>query len=83
MKKETKNKKNRNKIIIIIIGIVLFLIALACSIWFITRPVPFVVKEKIEILDATGNYSNPVYLYATNSTGEQINEGINFKDSKA
>lgn len=83
MKKETKNKKKSNKIIFIIIGAVLFLAALACLIWFISRPVPFVVREKIEILDAKGNYSNPVYLYAITPTGEQINEGINFKDSKA
>ena len=83
MKKETKNKKKSNKIIFIIIGIVLFLAALAFLIWFITRPVPFVVKEKIKISDAKGKYSNPVYLYATTSNGEQINEGINFKDSKA
>ena len=83
MKKETKNKKKSNKIIYIIIGVVLLLVALACLIWFITRPVPFVVREKIEILDAKGEYSNPVYLYATAQTGEQIKEGINFKDSKA
>ena len=83
MKKETKSKKKRNIIIFIILGVVLLLAALACLIWFITRPVPFVVREKIEILDAKGKYSNPVYLYAKTSTGEQINEGINFKDSKA
>lgn len=83
MKKETKNKKKSNKIIFIIIGVVLLLAALACLIWFITRPVPFVVRENIEILDAEGKYSNPVYLYAATSTGEHINEGINFKDSKA
>lgn len=80
MKKETKNK---NKNIFIIIGVVLFLAVLVFLIWLITRPVPFVVRENIEILDAKGKYSNPVYLYATTSTGEQINEGINFKDSKA
>ena len=84
MKKETKDKKKSNIIIFIIIGIVLFLAILACLIWVITRPVPFVVREKIEILDANGEYSNPIYLYATSSsTGEQIKEGINFKDSKA
>ena len=83
MKKETKSKKKRNIIIFIILGVVLLLAALACLIWFITKPVPFVVREKIEILDAKGKYSNPVYLYANTSTGEQINEGINFKDSKA
>ena len=83
MKKETENKKKSKKIIFIIIGIVLFLAVLAFLIWFLTRPVPFVVKEKIEILDAKGNYSNPVYLYAISQTGEYINEGINFKDSKA
>ena len=83
MKKERKNEKKSNKIIFIIIGVVLFLAILACVIWFITRPVPFVVKEKIEIVDAKGNYSNPVYLYAATPTGEHINEGINFKDSKA
>ena len=83
MKKETKNKKKSNKIIFIIIGVILFLAVLAFLIWFITRPVPFVVKEKIKISDAKGKYSNPVYLYATTSNGEQINEGINFKDSKA
>ena len=83
MKKETNNMKKNNKIIFIIIGAVLFLVAIACLIWFVTRPVPFVVREKIEILDAKGEYSNPVYLYAKTSTGEQINEGINFKDSKA
>ena len=83
MKKETENKKKSKKILFIIIGIVLFLAVLAFLIWFLTRPVPFVVKEKIEILDAKGNYSNPVYLYATSQTGEYINEGINFKDSKA
>ena len=83
MKKETKNKKKSKKIIFIIIGVLLFLVALAYLIWHITRPVPFVVREKIEILDAKGDYSNPVYLYATAQTGEQIKEGINFKDSKA
>jgi flagellar basal body-associated protein FliL len=83
MKKETKNKKKSKKIIFIIIGVLLFLVALAYLIWHITRPVPFVVREKIEILDAKGEYSNPVYLYAANSNGEQINEGINFNDSKA
>ena len=83
MKKETKNKKKSKKIIFIIIGVLLFLVALAYLIWHITRPVPFVVREKIEILDAKGEYSNPVYLYATTSTGEQVKEGINFKDSKA
>ena len=83
MKKETENKKKSKKIIFIVIGIVLFLAVLAFLIWFLTRPVPFVVKEKIEILDAKGNYSNPVYLYSTSQTGEYINEGINFKDSKA
>ena len=83
MKKETKNKKKSNKIVFIIIGVVIFLAVLACLIWFITRPVPFVVREKIKISDAKGNYSNPVYLYATTSTDEQINEGINFKDSQA
>lgn len=81
MKEETKN--NSKKIIFIIIGVVIFLSALVCLLWFITRPVPFVVRENIKILDAKGEYSNPVYLYATNSTGEQIKEGINFKDSKA
>ena len=80
MEKETKNKK---KILFIIIGVVLFLAVLAFLIWLITRPVPFVVRENIEILDAKGDYSNPVYLYATTSTGEQVKEGINFKDSKA
>ena len=83
MKKENKNKKKNNKIIFIIIGVVLFLALLACLIWFITKPVPFVIRENIEILDAKGDYSNPVYLYATAQTGEQIKEGINFKDSKA
>ena len=83
MKKETKNKKKSKKIIFIIIGVLLFLVALAYLIWHITRPVPFVVREKIEILDAKGEYSNPVYLYAANSNGEQINEDINFNDSKA
>ena len=83
MKKETKNKKKSNKKIFIIIGVILFLVVLAFLIWLITRPVPFVVKERIKILDAKGKYSNPVYLYATASTGEQINEGINFKDSQA
>ena len=83
MKKENKNKKKNNKIIFIIIGVVLFLALLACLIWFITKPVPFVIRENIEILDAKGEYSNPVYLYATTSTGEQVKEGINFKDSKA
>ena len=83
MKKETKKKKKSNKIIFIIIGVVLFLALLACLIWFITKPVPFVIRENIEILDAKGDYSNPVYLYATAQTGEQIKEGINFKDSKA
>ena len=80
MKKETK--KNKKKIFIII-GVVLFLAILAFLIWLLTRPVPFVVREKIKISDAKGNYSNPVYLYARTSTGEQINEGISFKDSKA
>ena len=79
MVKETKNKKK----IYIIIGVVLFLALIAYIIWLITRPVPFVVRENIEILDAKGAYSNPVYLYATTSTGEQVKEGINFKDSKA
>lgn len=83
MKKEIKNKKKSYKIIFIIIGVIIFLALLACSIWLITRPVPFVVREKIEILDANGNYSNPVYLYAATPTGEHINEGINFKDSQA
>ena len=83
MKEGTKNKKKSNKKIFIIIGVVLFLVALAFLIWLITRPVPFVIREKIKILDAEGEYSNPVYLYATASTGEQINEGINFNDSKA
>lgn len=83
MKKEIKNKKKSYKIIFIIIGVIIFLALLACSIWFITRPVPFVVRENIEILDANGNYSNPVYLYAATPTGEHINEGINFKDSQA
>ena len=83
MEKETKNKKKSKKIIFIIIGVLLFLVVLAYLIWHITRPVPFVVREKIEILDAKGEYSNPVYLYAANSNGEQINEGINFNDSKA
>ena len=83
MEKENRNKKKSNKIIFIIIGVILFLAALAFLIWFITRPVPFVVKEKIKILDAKGKYSNPVYLYAKTPSGEQINEGINFKDSKA
>ena len=83
MKKENKNKKKNNKIIFIIIGVIIFLALLACLIWFITRPVPFVVRENIEILDANGNYSNPVYLYAATPTGEHINEGINFKDSQA
>lgn len=82
MEKETNNKKNSKKIIFIIIG-VLFLVALACLIWFIIRPVPFVIREEIEILDAKGEYSNPVYLYGETSTGEHINEGINFKDSEA
>lgn len=82
MEKETNNKKNSKKIIFIIIG-VLFLVALACLIWFITRPVPFVIREEIEILDAKGEYSNPVYLYGETPTGEHINEGINFKDSEA
>ena len=83
MEKETKNKKKSKKIIFIIIGVVLFLAALAFLIYLITRPVPFVVREKIKILDAKGEYSNPVYLYAKTSTGEYINEGINFKDSSA
>ena len=84
MKKEIENKKKSKKIIIIIIVVVVLLLAaLACFIWFKTRPVPFVVRENIEILDAKGEYSNPVYLYATTSTGEYINEGINFKDSNA
>ena len=78
-----KEKIKNNKILFIIIGVVLFLAVLALIIWLITRPVPFVVKERIKILDAKGNYSNPVYLYATTSSGEQINKGINFKDSKA
>ena len=80
MKKETKNKK---KILFIIIGVVLVLAVIALLIWLFSRPVPFVVKERIKILDAKGEYSNPVYLYATDSTGEQVKEGINFKDSKA
>lgn len=83
MKKETKNKKKTKKIIFIIIGIVLFLLILLFLIWLINRPVPFVIRENIEILDAKGDYSNPVYLYASNSNGEHINEGINFKDSVA
>ena len=83
MKKETKKEKKSNKIIFIIIGVVLFLVALVFLICFITRPVPFVVREKIKILDAEGNYSNPVYLYAKTSDGEYINDGINFKDSNA
>ena len=83
MKKEIENKKKSKKIIFIIIGIVLFLAVLAFLIWFLTRPVPFVVREEIEILDAKGEYSNPVYLYAANSNGEQINDGITFKDSNA
>ena len=80
MKKETKNKEKK---LFIIIGIVLFLAVIAFLIWLITRPVPFVVRENIEILDAKGEYSNPVYLYAATPTGEHINEGINFKDSNA
>ena len=84
MKKEIKNKKKSKKIIFIIIGVILFLVLLALLIWLINRPVPFVIRENIEILDAKGEYSNPVYLYAKNSnTGEYINEGINFKDSNA
>ena len=83
MKNETKNNKKSNKIIFIIIGVVLFLAILAFLIWLITRPVPFVVKENIKILDAKGKYSNPVYLYAKTPSDEQINEGIHFKDSKA
>ena len=83
MKKKTKNKKKKNKRLFIIIGVVLFLAVIAFLIWLFTRPVPFVVKEGIEILDANGKYSNPVYLYAKTPSGEQINEGINFKDSKA
>ncbi len=83
MKKENKNKKKNNKIIFIIIGVVLFLALLAFLIWLINRPVPFVIRENIEILDAKGDYSNPVYLYAATPTGEHINEGINFKDSQA
>ena len=81
--KETKNKKKSKKIIFIILGVVLFLILLAILIWLITRPVPFVVRERIKILDANGEYSNPVYLYAKTQDGEYVNEGINFKDSKA
>ena len=83
MKKENKNKKKNNKIIFIIIGVVLFLALLACLIWFITKPVPFVIRENIEILDAKGDYSNPVYLYAATPTCEHINESIKFKDSQA
>ena len=83
MKKESENNKKSNKNIFIIIGVVLFLAVLAFLIWLLTRPFPFVVKEKIKILDAKGNYSNPVYLYAKTLTGEYINDGINFKDSKA
>ena len=83
MKKETENKKKNKKTIFIIIGVILLLALLALLIWLMTRPVPFVVREKIEILDAKGNYSNPVYLYAATPTGEHINEGINFKDSAA
>ena len=83
MNKKTKNKKKKNKKTFIIMGVILFLAVLAFLIWLITRPVPFVVKEKIEILDAKGKYSNPVFLYAKTPSGEQINEGINFKDSKA
>lgn len=83
MKKKTKNKKKKNKILFIIIGVVLFLAVIALLIWLFTRPVPFVVRERIKILDAKGEYSNPVYLYAKTPSGEQINEGINFKDSKA
>ena len=83
MKKKTKNKKKKNKKLFIIIGVVLFLAVLAFLIWLFTRPVPFVVKERIKILDANGKYSNPVYLYAKTPSGERIDEGINFKDSKA
>ena len=83
MKKETKDKKKSNKIIFIIIGVVFFLALIAILIWFFTRPVPFVIRERIKILDAKGNYSNPVYLYAKTSAGEYIHEGINFKDSNA
>ena len=79
MKKKIKN----NKKLFIIIGVVLLLAVLAFLIWLITRPVPFVVKERIKITDAEGEYSNPVYLYAKTPSGEQINGGINFKDSKA
>ena len=83
MKKETKDKKKSNKILFIIIGVVFFLALIAILIWFFTRPVPFVIRERIKILDAKGNYSNPVYLYAKTSAGEYIHEGINFKDSNA
>ena len=83
MNKKAKNKKKKNKKLFIIIGVVLFLAVLAFLIWLNTGPVPFVVKERIKIQDAKGKYSNPVYLYAKTQTGEQINEGINFKDSKA
>ena len=83
MKKETKDKKKKNNKLFIIIGSVLFLALIAFIIWLLTRPVPFVIKERIKILDAKDKYSNPVYLYGKNSSGEQINEGINFKDSKA
>ena len=83
MKKETKDKKKKNNKLFIIIGSVLFLALIVFIIWLLTRPVPFVIKERIKILDAKDKYSNPVYLYGKNSSGEQINEGINFKDSKA
>ena len=83
MKKETKDKKKSKKILFIIIGLLLFLALIALLIWLLTRPVPFVIRENIKILDAKGEYSNPVYLYASNSTGEYIKEGIKFKDSKA
>ena len=83
MKKETKDKKKKNNKLFIIIGSVLFLALIAFIIWLLTRPVPFVIKERIKILDAKGKYSNPVYLYAKTQSGEYVNEGINFKDSKA
>ena len=63
MKKETKDKKKKNNKLFIIIGSVLFLALIAFIIWLLTRPVPFVIKERIKILDAKDKYSNPVYLY--------------------
>ncbi len=76
----TSAKKKRAILISSVIGIVLVIIAV---IYIVVKKTPYVILKGIEILSAKDIYSNPVYIYTTNTDGEIIDIGLDFEDSSA